>query len=374
MRKLLKRSGTRGLLKAGLLALLSASNFAVAEPVFISTPRGGEGQGWLFGSPFDAQCWIAVPRHVIQLSPGGPLTEFQWRDRQGYVGLGMEPKSTGEVRSNSQAGDSGDPLDLAFSRVSARPSGECLSRLGFNDLTSLIATRPMVVAAMRMATLDSPQRMRVSDFDHATLTLTAEDAAAQQSIDEGRGISGSPVLFQDPAGNTVPIGLVIKTDPEGGIALALRFDRVKRAFTEFQTELANSTSPSQSTNASPFTIDRVLGESTAAVHGLEGLADPERCWGVAPNQGLRRIEIDFSLAPDSKATTLKLRFDDRCGQLPDSLQVHRPLGAQWMSLSDCTMGDSIATCRLDGRTSNKLKLVIVSRKAATIGIQRLQFE
>lgn len=357
---------------AGLFLFICTVNSVIAEPVYISTPRGGEGQGWLFGSPFDSKCWIAIPSHIIQLSPGGPLTEFRWRDRTGHEGLGIGPLLAGKLLLDSQAGNAGDQLDLAFSPISGRSDLECPSRLGRNNLTSLIAERPNVVVAMRLSMLDSPQHMRVSDFDHTTLTIAAEDSAAQQAIDEGKGISGSPVLFRNPNGVVIPVGLVIQTDPKQGIALAIRFDRVRRAFAQMQSEISSALEGSS--RVSLYAIDKVYGRSTDVKHGQEGLADDTQCWQVSPNQNNRSIDVDISIAPENTARTLIIRFDSRCGRMPDSIHLHRPVADQWMLSSDCVLGDTIASCQLNSTTISQVKIVIISRSGTPVGIHSLQFQ
>src|SRR5690606_6285715 len=104
-----------------------------AERVWIATPGGERGHGWLFGAggARAGECWIATARHIVEDPYTGESVAFTFTDEKGVSGETELP-----VAASGNAPDGGKSSgldDLVFARVAfGREAGKCLSRLGLN--------------------------------------------------------------------------------------------------------------------------------------------------------------------------------------------------------------------------------------------------
>ena len=71
------------------LVFFMSVHYANAETVLIEGAGQSKGQGWLFGSPQDASCWVVTPAHVVRAGKTGMVSDFIWRDIDGRQGSGV---------------------------------------------------------------------------------------------------------------------------------------------------------------------------------------------------------------------------------------------------------------------------------------------
>jgi hypothetical protein len=203
----LAKAGVAVLVFAVLLLMIAFA--AKAEVVRVQTGTQF-GQGFLFGDVMqDGRCRLAVPAHVVKQSNG--ISGAVIITRKGEQAQGTAGKDLGD--------------DFAVMDVLFPDSGRrCMGRLtGPNDLTLLLARRP----GARIETIDAgewrsiPVTVLAGDTTSGT-RLAVQAVVAEQRLQEG--MSGSLVV----ADSGDYLGLLIEVDPDTGIGIVLRWDRLRQ--------------------------------------------------------------------------------------------------------------------------------------------------
>ena len=342
---------------AAVLAIVAACSLALAEPVLITSKAGAKGQGWLFGSPRDASCWIAVPRHVVETHKGGPLADFQWRDAKGREGSGVSPYEP-------MVG-----LDLAFAKASGRLDGACLSRLGGDDLSFVVARQPTVEAISMETTHVEPRRMQLRDFNGDYVRFAPANDEARREMKPG--LSGSPLVLRTGGeAPDRPVGLVANVDPSQDFGHAVRFDTIKRLF------LTSSKDQIETLPADPdneFTLVNSTGVSRDQSSSAEASITDSGCWIAAPPAGARSFSIEIAPHnPGASFSGVALVFDQTCASVPDGIVLEKIQGENWTTLSGCRLSASRAHCVAAGQSIDRLRLTIIRRDGAEVGVSRIE--
>ncbi len=345
-----------------LIAILCVTliNVSNAEPVLIKSGARTFGQGWLFGSPKDASCWLATPRHVIESSRDGELKDFQFSDLKGVEGIGINPIIPRKG------------LDLAFAKVSGRATGSCLSRLGSDDISFTIRRQPNVEAMKMQSTHTSPKKMAVRDFNKDFVIFAPSDEIASNAMKPG--LSGAPIIFRSNDGRDIPVGLVNTINKDKKSGHAVRFDVIKQLFLNLAIP-ADTVGSDGNTEASSqtLTVRDVTGISADADSSVSAALTRAGCWIARPPEGKRSFSA--IIAPSSAATyhSLIVSFDIKCGEKPDGLILEKPKGKGWTTFSSCKFADAHASCTITGQSIDQLRLTVISRSGEPKAIRQLQF-
>jgi|GEM_PF-4763220 len=328
-----------------------------AEPVLIRNVANMKGQGWLFGSPVDASCWIVTPKHVIEQSKNGPVKNFLWSDIEGHEGTGLSPVAP--VKG----------LDLAFAKITGRQKGQCLSRLGTDDITHFVSRQPMVEAMVLQKTFVQPRQMRLRDFDARYIRFMPVTEAAARNMRPG--LSGSPlVLRTEGVAVDRPIGLVLQVSKDQQTGFALRFDEIKKIFL---TQVANDQPAAQQTNVSGnFTILNTQAVTLNAQSVMENIKQEEGCWVAKPPEGKRSFSFDVIMDKTAKSLSgIIVKFDKSCGAQPGGIILETRSGDQWATAGICKLNPEQATCRLPNQTADRLRVSIIKRDGTAVALKQL---
>lgn len=335
---------------------LSITTGATAEPVLIHSATQGKGQGWLFGSPKDASCWVAVPKHVVALKIDGPVANFRWRDAKGFEGTGANPLVPSEHH------------DLAFAQALGRETGSCMSRLGVADISLVVARQPTVEAMSMQTTQVAPRRMILRDYNGDVLRFEPATEQAKKRLQPG--LSGAPLVLRE---NNVdrPIGMVTHVGPNREQGYALRFDVIRRLFAnlEVQAEKASTTVD----KSIAFDLVNITAESLDTSKTQASLLNQAGCWAATPAEGARSFAME--IVPKKIGVSLSgltLDFDEACGTTPDSLILEAQRGKNWIMISSCPIAAQHATCNISKRKPSRLRLTVIRRDGAAIGLSNVQ--
>ncbi len=337
----------------------SVATAAFAEPVRIQSGERTFGQGWLFGSPKDASCWIVTPRHVVEKSRGGEVGEFQYTDLKGRTGEGVDvvvPK---------------EGLDLAFAKVAGRRKGDCLSRLGADNISFAVARQPIAEAMKVLGTHASPRRMQIRDFSGESLIFEPVDKAAHEAMQ--RGLSGAPLLLRTDDGTDQPLGLIFDIEPnEKKSGFAVRFDVIKRLFLALDSKIAGSKEAGGvEIPGDAFALIDIDGVSGSPDQGPRMALAEQGCWIAAPREGKRSFRA--TLTPDDTRAFrgVFIEFGKTCGGPPDGIIIEIQNGKAWETIANCEMGADAARCQTAPRPRAPLRLTVISRSGSAVGIQQI---
>jgi hypothetical protein len=355
-------SGTRSYYFFSLLVgFLLLGAHASAEPVLINSGAQAKGQGWLFGSPKDASCWIATPRHVVEATRGGVLAGFRWTDARGREGRGIDPIAP-------------DPkLDLAFARAEGRADGACLSRLGGDDLTFIVKRQPAVEAMSMQKTHVEPRRMVLRDFSGDYVRFAPADNEAKEYMKPG--LSGSPLVLRESDGRDRPIGLIASVDSDQRHGYAVRFDAIKRLFLTLDT----ATTPESERDfdathkKTQFSINDASGVSRDASTTAQAVLNDDQCWIAHPAEEARSFSA--VIMPEKRGGSFKriaLIYDSACAQAPDAVVLEKRSGDGWATLAACNASPTGASCLSAGQPLDQMRLTVISRSGAEVAIRKIE--
>lgn len=302
-----------------MLGLALSSAASRAETVRI---RNGSkvGHGYMFMDG-DDRCRVATAAHVVQPEKGQDLTrrEVVVIDR-----FGRELTGTRIVQPNPA-------IDVAFLEVlsGARAGGCTLSRLGLDDLSRRMNAVSDIVVDTTNASGEQIQirgEVRAKVIDGAGGAIFAI-ALRGADDDVSQGLSGSPVRDQE-----VPLGLV--TNENEGLAVAVRFDIVKRLFREKVLTARAAIPPTGA--ARP---DVVLAKGSLASPGsLQAVLDAAPVTFAGVN---KRIEIELWYATPRSVTGVSAMVDGRQAMTITVATVGEPSRtASWVPARVCTPGPS----------------------------------
>lgn len=328
---------------------------AIAETVSITGGSGEKGQGWLFGSPNDANCWIATPHHVVTASDG-QAKNFLWQDIEGYQGEGFAA-----IRVDQN-------LDLVFARVTGRKKGECLSRLGPVDSTGRIRRQPYVEAMIIQSTHASPKSMQIRDFSDEFVIFSPTDTDAENAMKPG--LSGAPLVLRE-SNQDIALGLVITVEKNGQHGHAIRFDHIQSLFKSISVEnISELENAYGSVNIGHLST---TGLSIDPSTGLTALFEPGKCWQASPIKGKRSYSLFIELTEDQSGSQAVFNIDRRCGASPDAILVEMPVGEdRWTAAGDCLKTAEKISCRWGvGAPKNHRRFKFISRDGSERAVSAL---
>lgn len=326
------------------------------EPVLIQSATQAKGQGWLFGSMFDASCWIAVPKHVIATRIDGDVASFRWRDSKGYEGTGQNPFIPS------------DTVDLAFAAAVGREPGSCLSRLGASDIGQIVARQPIVEAISMQSTHVEPERMRLRDFSSDMLVFEPVTESAKERLKPG--LSGAPMVLRGAEQDRL-IGMVTSVGTTLDEGYAIRADKISSLFTGYVKQ--NSIGVKAATEQQEFYLASVTGLSANLESSIASLQQPEGCWEAKPPENARSFQLELvAKNDDAYFSAIELTLDEACGENPDSVLLEELRGSSWVTLADCEISVQRTLCRMPRRKFSRLRLTLIKRDAATVGISQIQ--
>lgn len=333
-----------------------------AETVLVHSKIQAKGQGWLFGSPTDASCWIAVPKHVVEIKKNGSVAEFHWSDKKGHEGRGIEvfvPEKD---------------IDLAFAKATGKAKGDCLSRLGAQDLSFTVSRQLEVEAMVMQKTFTSPKKMEIRDFDNKYFHFSPVDEAAQEAMQPG--LSGAPLMLRSKnTSDDKPMGLICNINKKEQTGYALRFDKIRTLFLESANKQPASNAAKKDASDIPaFNLINATGIS----HSTDTTADyaliDKGCWVAKPPAGKKNFEVMLKFANQQNVFSgLSLRFDRKCGQQPDAIMLEHKQGQHWSHLTDCRFSsEEAATCVTAKRKLHELRLKVIKRDGGEIAIAKIE--
>ncbi|KGJ03619.1 hypothetical protein SAMN04487972_11935 [Paracoccus halophilus] len=350
------------LAKALILILLPGA--LLAEPVQIRAGFGERGQGWLFGSPRDGRCWLALPLHVIAPDGAQEPAAFVFDDTLGRSGQSDRPIPVGAVPGAVEA--AAGATDLAFAPVGsgARLKDACNSRLGLAEglfRITLPQAGAFVIRTVQDATTASfPAELKrmVNGEDQGAVMLLAPRDQADLRYLKG-GISGA-VATMDHQGQEVPAAMVLQVLPDSDTMRALRFDRIAAAFALVEAHLRGQ-APQAPQAEVAHQVEAILGRLEPGAPPLARLSSGQGgCWRIAAAPGERRVDIVISIPEGQRIETLRASVTEDCGPPSAALLEMRWPGGGWRTLStQCPISaDGAASCavRRSGPMDLRLRL------------------
>lgn len=363
-----------------LLTALALAGAAGAEPVQIRAAFGETGQGWLFGSPRDGRCWLALPLHVVAAGGAQP-SGFAFDDIQGRSAQSAPPIAVASVPGAVEA--AAGATDLAFAPVTSggRRQGDCNSRLGLSPgLYALVLPRiaSLQLRAVQGATTASfPVEMArsLNGGDQGALLLLRPRDERDLRYLKG-GLSGGVAVF-DYEGQVLPGAMILQVAPDSDTLRALRFDRIAAAFALVEAA-AKGGAPAKpaAAGAVAHRIESVLGRLEADAPPLAQLTAPQGgCWRIGLAPGARRVEIVLSIPEGQRVEALRASVPPDCGGTSAAQLDMRRQGRGWSTLStSCPVSaDGTAACRVGRNGPLELRLSLpASGTEAAIGALALE--
>lgn len=332
---------------------------AGAETVFVNAAFGEIGNGWLFGSRSTGACWIALPWHVVGPMDQDKAAPFAFRDQAGRSGETGPSLRVTSVPGALEAASGVD--DLAFAPVVAgRKAGDCISRLGLPA-----AGYVEVLNASPVLNLTYMQEGATVTFGVTRHRATTDDAQGSRfllrPLDQADaaylqgGLSGATVLL-DWQGNPLPAAMVLEVKPQEGMAVAVRFDRIRASFETIEASSTHSSPGSapgaavKDGNASEklgigFQITGLLATPAEGSAVLSALG-ADGCWCAGPPARAKTIEILMEVTDPVPVAEIRLRADPACGPATVlTLEVNQ--GGGWNTISTaCSLRAEPTVCRI----------------------------
>ena len=336
-----------------LLALLILVPLSArAEPVEIRADFGQRGQGWLFGSARDGRCWIALPRHVLGPEDTPDPAPFVFDDRRGRSGQSLDPIPVAAVPGAVEA--AAGQTDLAFAPVApgTRAPGECRSRLGLVPRMYAI-----MLPRTRQLDLDTLQGGSTARFP-VEITRSTNDADEGATMllrpmnpSDNRylvgGLSGSVAsLLHD--GQPHPGAMVLKVNQRDTTAIALRFDRIARAFDVVEAHVAGMAPPNGTVEVTAA-LSRLMGRLEPGAAPLEQITGEGGCWRIGLTPGERMVDLMLAVPAGQRVEWLHASLPEDCGAPTVALLDIRSSGTGWQMLTGAchvTAPDVGAPCRV----------------------------
>lgn len=366
-----------------MLGLVMVAGGARAERVFVHTASEQEGHAWLFGAQgqLAGECWLAVPKHVIEDPFSHEPQQFTFEDRTGTAGEAGVPILVGDVPDGLEA--AGNIDDLAFAPVlSGRAPGECLSRLGLPGFVydGIIRRAPELTIFSLLATSYGVfqavvAKARSDAFGGGVMDLRALDRE-DASYYFKQGLSGAVGAVERDDGMQ-PFAMILRVDPKTQVALAVRFDLVRAAFEVVEKQVAAEKRAARATgDGVPYRIVSFEGLPIGTGSGPSLLRDGESCWRVAASGGSSNVAITVELADSNDMLSgLTLVHGAGCGDGPVALTIQQRVDRRrsWSVATECqTVAKESAepACRLDLSGPRQLRIVVAARKP--VGFTRLR--
>lgn len=292
---------------------------AFAEPVLIQSRSGQVGHGWLFGAPQDGQCWVAAPAHVVASPETGELLPFYFVDSRGVSGECEKPFFQDTANSTSLADAEG--RDLSFARVAiGRADGECRSRLGLPSLgyqsAMLKANGFVAVSQFQTSAGGLPltlHRRSVDSFGGAVVDFKPSGNVPQGSL--RKGISGSPVVTEI-GGQTVPVAMILRINPDTGVLRTLRFDYIKEQFNKIRTQRVDGNPTPIHMEGIPYRILQTSYIPASGDLGALSLLQENGCWAAKAPEGKKTAELVIAIDGQTRIKILELLRTPSCGSTP----------------------------------------------------------
>ena len=339
----------------GAILVLCATSFgALAETVMIEGAGQSKGQGWLFGSPDDANCWIATPAHVVKAGKTGDATDFVWRDVEGGQGSGVAtfiPKVG---------------TDLAFAKVIGRSKGYCLSRLGADSITASVRRQPDVEAIIMQRTHTDPQAMKVRSFNGDFLTFAPANNTVKSYMKPG--ISGAPLILRRSDGLDVPLGLITTVERDQSAGYALRFDTIKALFLSGYQGASVSAVPAQKKS---FDIISVTGLSSDSQNAVDAILTQDRCWIGRPSKDKRSFNLVVKPISNQGIAQAILEFDEACGPPPKTIITEYRNGTKWRTFGQCRLSETQAHCNFPKPVADDIRFTFIARDGLDRAVKSL---
>lgn len=350
-------TSTRALVSAAVLSVAGPLPAALAEPVAVEA-GSQSGAGWMFGSRQTGDCWVVTAAHTVMR--GGVVEPFLWRLIDGRVG-GVDSVLTDETH------------DVAFGRVTGLATSECRSRLSVRNTEALLRSRPQLWLVVPVSTSARAEEVQATTFSASAFRV---DAIREDSRDRiQRGVSGAPILYRDPAGGDIPVGLVTHAVPGvAGAVFATRFDAIEALFSEREAleRSPDHRQPTPTGGPVGFSIEGATGRSRSAEFTASALLVEGGCWLAAPVPPGRAITVDISPAPEV-ISGVEFRHEQGCGEPPESVHISVPSGERtWRTLASCSGVDGTLLCSIPPSVYSRLRLTLVRRDGAEIGARQIE--
>lgn len=364
---------------AALILLAVPAGPAGAEPVEIRADFNQRGQGWLFGSPRDGRCWIALPRHVLAPEDVPEVEPFVFDDRRGRSGQSLMPIPVATVPGAVEA--AAGQTDLAFVPVAAgaRAPGECRSRLGL-----VPAMYRIVLPRTRQLDLDTVQDSSTARFpvgivrstndaDEGAILLLRPMNEADYRYLTG-GLSGSVAsLLHD--GQPYPGAMVLKANRRENVALSLRFDRIADAFALVEAHGAGAATPAPSAGIAA-TLAGLVGQLEAGAAPLDQMTGKGGCWRIGLAPDTRMVDLMLAVPGGQRVEWLRASLPADCGAASTAILEYRSAGSGWQMLTGAcqvTEPGTDAPCRIGHTGPFELRLRLpASAGPAAIGAIRFE--
>lgn len=347
---------------------------AHAERVLVQAANEEKGQAWLFSSLGNSpgECWLAVPRHVVDGVDGKP-TAFTFTDMSGLSGESAIPLFIKNVPGALEA--TGNVEDLAFARVAVgRKKGECLSHLGLPSYSydAIMRTSPKLILFSLLPTsfgVFEAKIVRAGTETRGGLVNIQPINRAHVEKYTKKGISGS-VAEVMRGEETYPFGMVTEVNPSQGTMRAIRFDLIREAFNKVEEfDVSHLRHNREQTTGIPFQIVAFDALSLNPSTGPTSLHDKEKCWNIMPRGGQQSITITIELSdPKDRVSRIILTQKKGCGDAPLKFYIDQrvPGLTSWSRVGSCettTQDRNNSTCRLDLSGPRQLRISINNLKS-----------
>ena len=339
------------------LVFFMSAHYANAETVLIEGAGQSKGQGWLFGSPQDASCWVVTPAHVVRAGKTGMVSDFIWRDIDGRQGSGVSafiPKVG---------------TDLAFAKVIGRAKGDCLSRLGADTLSASIRRQPNVEAIIMQKTHVDPRAMKVRSFNEEFLTF--DPSTDQVKAYMKPGISGAPLILRQEDGLDIPLGLITSVKRDQSAGFALRFDIIKALF---MSQKPGSKENNEASAEQSFQIVSASGRSAEAGSAVNAVLTDDRCWLARPVEKKRSFDLVVQPLNKDGVSKAVIEFDPSCGSAPTTIIVEHEYKDKWQTFGQCKATPNYANCIFPKLARGNIRFTFIARDGLSRGIKRLSLK
>lgn len=351
---------------------------AHAESVLVRSRSGDTGQGWLFGSPTNGQCWIAVPAHVIMSPETGRLESFHYTDMQGVSGETGIPASGGAGSRDSAADN--ESQDLAFAPVVAgRQAGACKSRLGVPTLkyqTIMRTAQTFNVLHMHPTSYRTfPTQLAagaVDQYGGAVIEFSVGKDTASEFL--RKGISGATIAATD-SGVSVPVAMILRIKNETGTLRAMRYDYIKDRFASAETPREATVHTAPTGRGIPYRIISMLNVPSAGDTGATGLQSGSGCWRSEAVPDARTVDLTILAATAGQRIESIKVVTAPCGNAPLRYWVDQRLreDTPWEYVTACEQAANSSTdCRISLSGPRQLRLRFDARTPVAISEIRLQ--
>ena len=353
-----------------------------AEQVFVKSGTGQQGHAWLFGSAGKkpGECWLAVPTHVIVRVRDGIPTSFSFKDRSSVWGESELPIIVNDVPDAQSI--LGWKIDLAFARVKVgRKRGECLSRLGLPEYVyrNMLKSSPQLTILSLLPTSFGIFNATISRarIDNAGGALIEVRSKHQKDGDTyfKQGLSGA-VAEVTRGRDTYPFGMILQVPPGKGVARALRFDVIQKAFDLVDRVRHEELDEQDEKIDVGFAILAFDANPLQEGLGPSSLKDPNSCWRIGRQGEHRSMSVTLEVNEfKKKIRGIAVVQKKGCGESPIRFFVDQRVSSStsWSRAVTCKTVKSIesnSNCYLDLRGPRQLRISFYDQ--SEIGINAIQ--